>query len=128
MIRWLEEVSMKDHATALWGEWKPSSTLNVQSHQMIEHAGNTVGCLATRVDSYALHVTRIYLAPDARNLGIGAICMDYVLDQARTAGLPVRLRVLKNNPAQRFYCRLGFHETEQTEFRVYMEHSCQPKE
>jgi phosphoribosyl 1,2-cyclic phosphodiesterase len=46
-----------------------------------------------------------------------------LLAEARTAGLPVRLRVFRVNPAQRLYRRLGFVVTGETETHVQMEHA-----
>jgi len=50
----------------------------------------------------------IALLPEYRNAGIGSALIGGLLDEARSAGQPVRLHVLKNNRAQRLYERLGF--------------------
>lgn len=125
MIVWLEEVAMKDYATRLWGVWRPSGTaeeLDVSTHEMILSKGAVVGCLATRIDTLALHLLRLYLAPDARNNGIGSAVLETVVRRAGACGRAVKLRVLVNNPAVRFYRRHGFRTESQTQHHICLIH------
>jgi ribosomal protein S18 acetylase RimI-like enzyme len=48
--------------------------------------------------------------PEARNLGIGGALIAEVIEQGRSAGVPVGIHVEKLNPARRLYERLGFRE------------------
>lgn len=50
----------------------------------------------------------IALLPEQRNSGIGTRLIRQLLDRASTSAKPVRLQVLKSNPALRLYQRLGF--------------------
>src|SRR5687767_10295955 len=50
----------------------------------------------------------IALLPEHRNSGIGTQLIRQLLDRAVSARKPVRLQVLKTNPALRLYERLGF--------------------
>lgn len=116
-VLWLEEVSMKEHATALWGEWRPSSTLaalDLSEHQIIEYRGVNVGCVALNWSHDCLFVARLFLGPDSRNRGIGAHVLRFVVQQAIERGIPVRLSVLRTNPAINFYLREGFSVEEET--------------
>jgi ribosomal protein S18 acetylase RimI-like enzyme len=57
-----------------------------------------------------------------RGRGIGARLANGVLDEARAAGLPVRLSVFANNAAAlRFYLRLGFKPVESSGFSLRLE-------
>ena len=67
----------------------------------------------------------IALMPTYRNLGIGATLIRQLLDRAVGAGKPVRLHVLKSNPALRLYQRLGFSQT--GEASMYIEMTFEPK-
>ena len=61
-------------------------------------------------------VADIALDVTAHNGGIGTTLMRAVIDEARAAGLPVRLTVFASNPAALlFYLRLGFKAVESTE-------------
>ena len=127
-ILWLEEAAMKDYATALWGAWQQSDTaktLNTSIHEMVVIGEGVVGCIATRSDDTEFRLLRLYLAPEARNQGIGATVLQQVIQRAMDAELPVRLRVLTNNPAIRFYARHGFNVEQQTPEHFYLVHHCQ---
>jgi ribosomal protein S18 acetylase RimI-like enzyme len=63
----------------------------------------------------------IYLAKEHRCRGIGSQLIVDLLQSCRDLGKPLRLRVLRPNPAQRLYRRLGFRTVEQTETHIYME-------
>ena len=53
----------------------------------------------------------IELVASERNRGLGTAIVRTVLELARTEHRAVELLVLKCNPAQRLYARLGFHVT-----------------
>lgn len=46
--------------------------------------------------------------PEAQGRGIGAALVRGLQAEARVAGMPLKLKVLKTNPALRLYQRLGF--------------------
>ena len=54
--------------------------------------------------------------------GIGSKLVERLLAEARSARLPLRLRVLRVNPAFRLYQRMGFRVVEATPERYFMEH------
>jgi GNAT superfamily N-acetyltransferase len=55
-----------------------------------------------------LQLREIQLLPDFRGFGIGTELIRHCIDTAKTEKKPLRLRVLKTNPAVRLYERLGF--------------------
>jgi GNAT superfamily N-acetyltransferase len=93
-----------------------------ETHQVVELAGQPVGCLA--VDWLPDHVNlkRVFLLPAIQGRGIGTHLVRQVLARARAANLPVRLRVFKVNPARRLWQRLGFDVIGETEVHWLMEH------
>ena len=122
-VLWLEEACMRDYATALWGEWRPSATLesvDLTGHEIIEVADQAAGCVATAVHPDQLLVKRLYLAPSYRNRGIGAWVLHRLIDVANYRAIPVKLSVLTTNPAVRFYLREGFSIEAETEERRTM--------
>jgi len=52
----------------------------------------------------------IALLPEFRNRGLGKLWINRLIGEARAARLPLRLSVLRGNPAGRLYERLGFVE------------------
>jgi len=77
-------------------------------HNIVLQNGQPVGRLL--VDQGAREVTLVDVAllPECRNRGIGKYLLEELLAQAATARKPVRLHVVKTNPARRLYERLGF--------------------
>ena len=62
---------------------------------------------AHRTDSEWV-VVQLQIAPSLQRRGIGERVLCIVLDAAEAEALPVRLQVIKGNPAKRLYDRLGF--------------------
>lgn len=107
----LEELCMRDYAVALWGSWRPSATvetLDVAGHEMIEHAGRAVGCIAVTWNPDYLFIDKLYIDPEFQNRGLGALALRHKTGEAAEHGLPTKLSVLTTNPANRFYEREGF--------------------
>jgi len=63
----------------------------------------------------------ISLLPEYRNRGIGAALIHTLIETAMAEGQAVKLQVLRMNPAQHLYQRLGFVVTGQDEMYIQME-------
>ena len=74
-----------------------------------------------RRQSDEIRLFRVFLLPSVQNRGIGTRLVRDLLDEAAAAGLPLRLRVLRVNPARRLYERLGFVLSGETETHFTME-------
>jgi len=57
---------------------------------------------------------------DWQRQGYGKQVIQQLLDQASSAGLPIKLSVLKNNPAFEFYQALGFIVENEDSFRYQL--------
>lgn len=55
-----------------------------------------------------IRLVDIALLPEFRNRGLGTLWINRLIREARAARLPLRLSVLRGNPAARLYQRLGF--------------------
>jgi len=67
---------------------------------------------------FACRTTRDY-----QRRGIGSHLIERLLAEARSARLPLRLRVLRLDPACALYQRMGFKIVEETPERYFIEHS-----
>jgi GNAT superfamily N-acetyltransferase len=76
--------------------------------EIVQVGGRDAGFLSFETRDAEVYLGHIALLPDFQNQGIGAELVRHVIDHAEDAGLPVRLRVIRSNPARRFYERLGF--------------------
>ncbi|MFM0055888.1 GNAT family N-acetyltransferase [Paraburkholderia phytofirmans] len=65
-------------------------------------------------------VVQLQIAPALQGRGIGERALHTVLRAAQADALPVTLKVLKGNPAQRLYERLGFEIVGEDERQFHM--------
>jgi len=127
-VRRVQREAMQPHVERVYGAWDESAQrarferASVPgTHEIIEVRGEAVGCQWVRCHPDALELVRLYLLPAFQGRGIGTHLVTCLCDRARQLGLPVRLRVLRLNPAQTLYHRLGFVVVRQTETHLYME-------
>jgi ribosomal protein S18 acetylase RimI-like enzyme len=91
-----------DHLVILWGDQR-------------------AGRLYIFRNNLEIRLVDIALLPAFYNQGIGSSLLQDLQRQAQAADLPLRLRVLKNNPARRLYERLQFATTDEDEMYLRME-------
>jgi ribosomal protein S18 acetylase RimI-like enzyme len=84
-----------------------------------------VGSTIVSRSDLELRVIDIALLPEYRNQGIGAQLLGEFIYESAGLKMPVRLSVLKGNPAIRLYERLGFVLT--ADSQVYCEMECWPE-
>jgi GNAT superfamily N-acetyltransferase len=125
----LTEQTMRAYAEATWGAWNEQAVREFTdraardgSFQLIRRHGVTVG--AVRIERFPGHVVldQLSVATPYQRQGIGTQIVRGLMSEARDANKPLRLRVLRVNPAKRLYERLGFVVTETTNERYYMEY------
>ena len=83
-----------------------------------------IGRIVVHRDKHEIRLVDMALTPEMRNRGIGTKLVKALQVEARQAGKPVRLHVLKGNRAARFYERLGFKFAGDT--GVYLEMTWPP--
>ncbi|MBS0550415.1 MAG: GNAT family N-acetyltransferase [Proteobacteria bacterium] len=79
------------------------------------------GCVAFREGPQFITVDSFYLAARFQNAGLGSRVFRALLAEADALGKPVRLEVLKQSPADRFYLRHGFAPIGEGEHDVMFE-------
>lgn len=123
----LHIAAIREAVEATWGWDEAFQRRHFEEHwdpaprRIIVVEGQDVGMV--QVETYAgeLFLALIEVAPQWQGRGIGSAVIRDVQAQARKAGLPVTLHVLKANPkARRLYERLGFVVVEEREERYVM--------
>lgn len=79
------------------------------------------GCVALGPCDDGLLLEHFYLLPALQGSGLGSAVIQVLLAEADNQGLPVRLSVLQQSDAGRFYARHGFAATGEDEWDVYYE-------
>jgi ribosomal protein S18 acetylase RimI-like enzyme len=82
--------------------------------QIISVGGRDAGFTAMQHEAQEVQLFNIMIAPEFQNRGLGTAVLRDVLAGARARRVPVRLQVMRVNPARRLYERLGFVVTEET--------------
>ncbi|HEX8369174.1 MAG TPA: GNAT family N-acetyltransferase [Pyrinomonadaceae bacterium] len=110
----LHNAALKKYITATWG-WNEAlqrqffaESFNPEDGKIVVADGKDAGFLRISEKETEIVLISIRLLPEFQNRGIGTKLIKDVLDQARAKNKPVRLQVLKVNPAQNLYEKLGF--------------------
>lgn len=80
--------------------------------RLIDLDGHFAGCVSVTDHGEHVEIEHLYLMPERHSSGLGSRIMAVLMDEARALNKPIRLTVLNGSPANRFYQRLGFVETE----------------
>src|SRR5215510_2556310 len=89
--------------------------------QIIELDGRPIGIMKVERIETHIQLHQLFILPEYQRRGIGSELLENVLSEGRKAGLPVRLRVLRVNPAKRLYERFGFRVTSEEPERFCMQ-------
>jgi GNAT superfamily N-acetyltransferase len=122
------KAAMGTYVEATWGSWddavqrnRIAETFSVRTHQLVYIGSDLAGVLAVERHPDHLQLMKIFLLPPFQSKGVGTELVRLVIERADNEGLPVRLRVLRVNPAKSLYERLGFVVTHEEPERFFME-------
>ena len=116
------EQTMRAHIIAAGGAWDEERRREETTEVSLDPNASVI--MVGAVDAGILLVERspkevqlhiLYLFPSFQGLGIGSTLVSSLQRESAECGVPLRLKVLKVNPAKSFYERLGFIVEEETE-------------
>ena len=90
-------------------------------HQIILVDGKPAGRIMVYREPESLLLVDIGLLPEHRNHGVGRQLLEELVAESEKTEIPVRLQVLRTNPAARLYERLGFVKTGEDQMYFQME-------
>jgi len=109
-ITWVDE-----EQRALFADlWRPDDA------RIIVLDGKRVGWLEVRQTGEEIFLKQLYVDPAYQRRGIGSYVVQRLLNDWAGMARSVALFVLKNNPAVRFYQRLGFDIVRETRTKFVM--------
>jgi len=124
----LVEVTMRSYVEQTWGTFneevtrKNNAELIAAGYCSIIHLrGEDIGAISVERHPDFIRLSQLYILPRHQGKGIGTSLVRELASEARSSRKPLRLRVLRTNPARRLYERLGFQVSSTTPERVYME-------
>lgn len=93
---------------------------------VVEHGGLPVGRLYVDRRADEIRIVDIALLTEHRGRGIGSVLLGQLLEEAGARGVAVRIHVEHENPARRWYERLGFRAVEDRGVYRLMEWRAEP--
>jgi len=90
-------------------------------HQIVEQDGKPVGRIMVLWEKDFALLVDIALLAEHRGRGVGGELLGELVQKCTNNGVPLRLQVLKTNPALRLYQRLGFISTGEDQMYLQME-------
>jgi len=117
----LHVAAMRDLVTHVWGWEDARQERFFADHFDPAHSrivivdGMDVGVIAVEWGAADVFLANIEILPEYQRRGLGAALVTQIITEAEACHLPVRLQVIKINPARRLYERLGFVSTGETE-------------
>jgi GNAT superfamily N-acetyltransferase len=105
-----------------WDSTRFREYFNPESTRIIQADGVDIGMLQVQHRPDCVYLGDIQIQHEYRNRGIGTSLIESVIRAATIANQPVRLRVLRGNPAKKLYLRLGFKEIEKLDNCDILEH------
>lgn len=124
----IHRAAMGDYVVRQWGPWEEAlqkqffqERIDTGLMHTIEVDGGIVGVYEWELRNDAVVVVNLEIAPWLQGEGIGTAILRDAQRLAADRGLPVKLQVLKFNPARVLYERLGFVEIGETESHILME-------
>jgi len=119
--------TIRPYAEQTFGLWQESQVRNMLASNIgagvtkIVVAGfRAAGILSVRELDDHIQLDQIFLLPEYQGNGIGTELVREILLRAKQLKVPVRLRVLRVNPAKRLYERMGFLVVAEEPQRFYM--------
>jgi GNAT superfamily N-acetyltransferase len=100
----------------------------VETRLILVEDGVLAGCVTFASAGEAMAIDNFYLFPERQGRGLGSAILDALLAEADAAGLPVRLGVLRERGANRFYMRRGFEVIGEEEWDINYERPPAPRD
>jgi ribosomal protein S18 acetylase RimI-like enzyme len=88
--------------------------------RIVVHDGSDIGWLQSRLEDDALFLAQLFVDATSQGRGYGTEALNLLIEEADATNRAVTLGVVKSNPAQRLYERLGFRTTHSDQRKFYM--------
>jgi len=119
----LQESGARPYTEAYY-PWDPRAfgdTFRTTEGWLFVSGGRIVACALFRREADHWFLAELHVHAGFRGRGLGSALAGRVIDEADRHDLPLRLWVLRNNPARHLYLRLGFRDRWEAPFHVVME-------
>jgi GNAT superfamily N-acetyltransferase len=124
-LRLVEESCIREYAERTWGNWipNPRDSFSPEIYEIVQCDGDEIGCVAVIDEPEALTLEKLYILRGHQGRGIGTLLLERLIGRAHADKKPIRLRVLRVNPARQLYERNGFVIDRSTQERHFMSYA-----
>lgn len=129
LVHEIYRAAMKETTIRAYGEWHEIAERTeydlhfdfiAANGQIVLVGGEDAGFTAVKEYPDYIKLVAIHLLPAFQQQGTGRAIIEELLGDARKKGKPIRLEVLKDNPARRLYERLGFRIIDDSDEHIYV--------
>jgi GNAT superfamily N-acetyltransferase len=120
--------AIRPYVEQTFGVWQEAQVRNMLANnigagvtKIVSVEVKPVGILSAKELEDHIQLEQLFLLPEHQGKGIGTDLVREILLRAKQLEVPVRLRVLRVNPAKRLYERMGFFVTAEEPARFYMQ-------
>ncbi len=97
-----------------------ASQFRLEDARLIMMDDQRAGWIQAQQNESAVTLHQFYVVPALQRRGIGTRVLEMVIQEARDEGKPLKVAVVKINPAKGFYDRHGFRVTHEDEYKYHM--------
>jgi GNAT superfamily N-acetyltransferase len=122
------ETTMRSYVEQVWGSFSEdysrkniAETIAAKKYAIIQYQGEDIGAISVERHPDFIQLSQLYILASHQNKGIGTALVRELICESRESRKPVRLRVIKGNPARRLYEREGFQVSSVSPEHIYME-------
>ena len=119
--------TMQNFIDGAWG-WEElfqkegfATSLPAKNFLILESENTPIACLHASKKADHLFLDMILVEPAFQRQGFGSQLISLIMQEAKNANMPIRLSVIKANPAVRFHQNLGFEIIEEDEHSYRMQ-------
>ena len=102
--------NMKEYVETVYS-WNPTLFRNsfvAKDYQVIKYQNEIIGFIKVVVSENSIYLGEIQIASNYQNRGIVTNILENIVAKAKLHHKQLWLRVIKGNPAEKLYIRLGF--------------------
>ncbi|MEN4759222.1 GNAT family N-acetyltransferase [Chryseobacterium sp. C39-AII1] len=94
-----------------------------ETAKIIMYRKEDIGLLKVKYGKDEIELIQLQIHPDFQGKGFGKHILEMIIEESLFSEIPIYLSVLKTNPAQKLYTRLGFITIEENEHSFTMKFS-----
>jgi GNAT superfamily N-acetyltransferase len=128
------EEAMRTYVELAFGSWdaeaqrrRSDESIDPKTYRLIVVNGEQAGILVVENRPAEIFLAKVFLLRRFQRQGIGSILIRRLIERAEAERKPLRLRVLRVNPAKSLYERLEFTVTHSTKHHHQLEYVPQTK-